>query len=170
MLALLGFFQVKGGAAADDLHLELNIAFHHGFQAHDLRHAVVQCQHDNTHGILQLSVAVELVQHDLGVRILLDFDDDLHTGAAGRFIIQVTDALDALILDEIRNRFDQAGLVDHVRDLVDKDLVTAIFLFNDLGTAAQRNFAAAGGIGCTDAGTTHDNAAGGEIRAFNVFH
>ena len=105
MLALLGLLQIKGGAAADDLHLELNIAFHHGFQAHDLGHAVIQRQHNDTYGVLQLGVTVQLVQHDLGVGILLDLDDDLHAGTAGRFIVQVADALDALILHEVRDGF-----------------------------------------------------------------
>ena len=170
MLALLGLLQIKGGAAADDLHLELNIAFHHGFQAHDLGHAVIQRQHNDTYGVLQLGVTVQLVQHDLGVGILLDLDDDLHAGTAGRFIVQVADALDALILHEVRDGFNQAGLVDHVRDLVDEDLVAAVFLFDDFGTAAQRDFSAAGGVSGTDARAAHDDAAGGEIGPFDVLH
>ena len=170
MLALLGLLQIKGSAAADDLHLELNIAFHHGFQAHNLGHAVIQRQHDDTNGVLQLGVTVQLVQHDLGVGILFDLDDDLHAGTAGRFIVQVADALDTLILHEVRDGFDQAGLVDHVRDLVDEDLVAAVFLFDDFGTASQRDFSAASGVSGTDARAAHDDAAGGEIGPFDVLH
>mgnify|MGYP000715356308 CR=1 FL=1 len=80
---------LNGKAAADDLHLELNIALHRGFQAHDLGHAVVQRQHDDADGVLQLGEAVELVQHDLGVRVLLDLNDDLHAGAARGLVVQI---------------------------------------------------------------------------------
>ena len=118
VLALLCLLQLKRGAAADDLHLELNIALHHGFQAHDLGHAVVQRQHDDADGVLQLGEAVELVQHDLGVRVLLDLNDDLHAGAARGLVVQVADALDALILDKVSDGLDQAGLVDHIGDFV----------------------------------------------------
>ena len=170
MLALLRLFQVEGGAAADDLHLELNIAFHHRFQAHDLGNAIVQRQHDDTHGVLQLGVAVELVQHDLRVCVLFDLDDDLHARAGGGFVVQVADALDALVLDKVGNALDQAGLVDHVGDLGDENFKPPVFLFDDFGTAAQRDLAAPGRVGGADAAATHDDAAGGEVGAFDVFH
>ncbi len=101
VLAVLGFFQLIRRAAADDLELEVQIALHHGLQAHDLGHAVIQRQHDYTHGVLQLGVAVELVQHYLRVGILLDLDQDLHAGAAGGQVVQVADALNALIFDQV---------------------------------------------------------------------
>ncbi len=88
VLAVLGFFQLIRRAAADDLELEVQIALHHGLQAHDLGHAVIQRQHDYTHGVLQLGVAVELVQHYLRVGVLLDLDQDLHAGAAGGQVVQ----------------------------------------------------------------------------------
>ena len=119
VLALLRLAQIKGGSAADDLHLELDVALHHGLEAHDFGHTVVQRQHNDTHGVLQLGVAVELVEHDLGVRVLLDFNDDLHAGAAGRFVVQVADALNAFILHKVRNGLDEAGLVDHVGNFAD---------------------------------------------------
>src|SRR5699024_9905141 len=165
VFALLGFFQVVGRAAADDFHLEVDVPFHHGFQAHDAGHAVVQRQHDDAHGVLQLGVAVQLVEHHLGVGVLLDLNDDLHAGAAGTFVVEVRDALDALVLDEVGDGLDQAGLVDHIGDLGDEDLIAAVFLFHDLGAAAQGDLAAAGGVGGPDAGPAHDDAAGGEVGA-----
>ena len=170
MLALLRLFQIEGGAAADDLHLELNIAFHHRFQAHNLGNAVVQRQHNDTHGVLQLGVAVELVQHDLGVGVLFDLDDDLHTRAGGGFVVQVADALDALVLDKVGDALDQAGLVDHIGDLGDEDLKPPVFLFHNFGTPAQRDFAAPGRVGGADAAAPHNDAAGGEVGSLDVFH
>ena len=170
VLALLCLLQLKRGAAADDLHLELNIALHHGFQAHDLGHAVVQRQHDDADGVLQLGEAVELVQHDLGVRVLLDLNDDLHAGAARGLVVQVADALNALIFDQVADGFQQAGLVDHVGDLGDHNLIPAVLLLHDLGTATQGDLAAACGICRTDAAASHNHTAGGEIGSLDVLH
>ena len=170
VLAVLGLFQLICRAAADDLELEVQIALHHGLQAHDLGHAVIQRQHDYTHGVLQLGVAVELVQHYLRVGVFLDLDQDLHAGAAGGQVVQVTDALNALIFDQVADGFQQAGLVDHVGDLGDHNLIPAVLLLHDLGTATQGDLAAACGICRTDAAASHNHAAGGEIGSLDVLH
>src|SRR5699024_10094692 len=59
---------------------------------------------------------------------------------------------------------------DHVGDLGNQDLIPAVFLLHDLGAAPQGDFAAAGGVGRPDARPAHDDAAGGEVGAFDVFH
>ena len=61
MGALLGLFQVILGTAADDLVLELDVLLDHLLQGQDLGHLVVNGQHDDTHGILQLGILVQLV-------------------------------------------------------------------------------------------------------------
>jgi len=63
---------------------------------------LIDGQHDDTHGILQLGVLVQLIQDDLGVGILAHVNDDAHSLAVG-LIVQVTDALDPLFLDQVGN-------------------------------------------------------------------
>ena len=167
--ALPCLLQVILGPAADDLILELDVLLDHLLQGQDLRHLVVDGQHDDAHGILQLGVLVQLVQDDLGVGILAHVDDDAHSLAVG-LIVQVADSLDPLVLDEVCNVLDEARLIDHVRDLRHDDLGAAVLLFLDGGTAAQGDFAAAGGVGSTDAAAAHDDAGGGEVRAFDMLH
>ena len=167
--ALLGLLQIEGGATAHNLGLERHIALQHGFQGHGLGHAAVQGQQVHAHGVLQLSIAVQLVQHHLGVGVLFQLDDDPHAVAVG-LIVQVADALDALFLHQVRNVLDQAGLVDHVGDLGNDDLEPAVLLLLDLGAAAQGDLAAAGGVGGADAAAAHDDAAGGEVGALDVLH
>ena len=58
MLALLGLFQVVGGAAGHYLKLEFEVLLQHFLQGHHLGHAVFQRQHNNAEAILQLGVAV----------------------------------------------------------------------------------------------------------------
>ena len=167
--ALPGLLQVELGPAADDLILEFHIPLQHGFQGHDLGHAVVQRQQNDAHGVLQLGVAVQVVQHHLGVGFLLQLHHDPHTMAVG-LIVQVGDALDALLLHQIGDVLDHAGLVHHVGNFGDDDLVAAVLLFLNFGAAPQGDLAAAGGVGSADAGAAHDDAAGGEIRALDVIH
>ena len=65
---------------------------------------------------------------------------------------------------------DQARLVDHIGDLGDHDLGAAVLGLLNGGAAAQGDLAAAGGVGGTDAAASHDDAGGGEVRAFDMLH
>ena len=67
MAAVLGLFQLKLGAAADDLVLEVHIPLHHALEGHDLGGLVVQRQHNDAHRVLQLGIAVKLVQDTWGL-------------------------------------------------------------------------------------------------------
>ena len=166
---LLSLFQVVLGATADDPVLELDIPLQHGLEGHHLGHAAVQRQQDDAHGVLQLGVAVELVQHHLRVGLFLQLDDDPHAVAVG-LVVQVADALDALVLDKVRDALDEAGLVDHVGNFGDDDLEAAVLLLFNFRAAPQGDLAAAGGVGRPDAAAAHDDAAGGEVGAFDVLH
>ena len=169
VLTLFGFFQVVGGTAGDDLKLELEILLQHLLQGHYLGHTVFQRQHDDADGILQLSKAVQLVQHHLRVGAHLQVNDNAHALAVA-FIIDVADAVDTLILYQLGDALDQAGLIHHVGDLPHDDALPAVLHFLYFGLAAQGNLAAAGGIGRPDAAAAHDDAAGGKIRPLNVLH
>ena len=169
VLTLFGFFQVVGGTAGDDLKLELEILLQHLLQGHYLGHAVFQRQHNDADGILQLSKAVQLVQHHLRIGAHLQVNDDAHALAVA-FIIDVADAVDTLILYQLGNALDQAGLIHHVGDLPHDDALPAVLHFLYLGLTAQGDLAAAGGIGRPDAAAAHDDAAGGKIRPLNVLH
>ncbi len=169
MGALPCLLQVILGPAADDLILELDVLLDHLLQGQDLRHLVVDGQHNDAHGILQLGVLVQLIQDDLGVGVLAHVDDDAHSLAVG-LIVQVADALDPLVLNEVCDVLDEARLIDHVRDLRHDDLGAAVLLFLDGGAAAQGDLATAGGVGSTDAAAAHDDAGGGEVGAFDMLH
>src|SRR5699024_4540255 len=119
--------------------------------------------------VLQLGVAVELVEHHLGVGVPAQADDDPLPRAFG-LVVQVADAVDPLVLDQVGDVLDQAGLVDHIGDLGDDDLKPAVLLFLDDGAAPQGDLAAAGGVGGADAAAAPDDAGGGEGGALGVLH
>ena len=56
-------------------------------EVEDFGFAVHERKEDDPVGSLQLGMFVEGVEHDLGVGVLLDLDDDLHAGAAGAFVV-----------------------------------------------------------------------------------
>ena len=82
-------------------------------------------------------------------------------------VLNVRDAVDALVFDQICHGLDQTRLVDHVRDFCNNDLALAVRQVNDLGLCADLDLAATGCISRTDAAAAHDNAAGREIRALD---
>ena len=169
MGALLGLFQVVLGAAAHHLVLKLHILLQHLLQGEHLGHLMVDGQHNDAHGILQLGVLVQLVQDDLCVGVLADVHHDAHTLAVG-LIVQAGNALDALFLDKVCHVLDETRLVDHIGDLGDHDLGAAVLGLLNGGAAAQGDLAAAGGVGGTDAAAAHDDAGSGEVRALDVLH
>ena len=105
----------------------------------------------------------QLVQNNLRIGVAADIDHDLHALARG-MVLNIGDAVHALVLDEVRHRLDQARLVDHVRDLGDHDLAFAVRQIDDLGLGAHLDLAAAGRIGGADAAAAHDHTAGRKVR------
>ena len=121
---------------------------------------------DHRNGILKLRVGEQLIEDDLRVRVTADIDHNLHAFTRG-MVLNIRDALHALILDEICHGLDQTRLVNHVRNLGDDNLALSVRQINDLGLCANLDLAAAGCISCTDAAAAHDNAAGREVRALD---
>ena len=74
-------------------------------------------------------VPPELVEHDLGRRVALQVDDDAHALAV-RFVADVGNALDPLVLGRLGDLLDQAGLADLIGDRGqdDRAAVAAAFL------------------------------------------
>ena len=75
--ALLGLLQFEARPALDDFLLMLNVVEEHLLQGKHAGHTVDERQHDHAETHLQLRVLVQLVQHDLGQRILLQVNYDV---------------------------------------------------------------------------------------------
>ena len=71
-----------------------------------------------------------------------ELDDDAHAVPV-RFVAQVGDAFDALVLDQLGDGLDELGLVDLVGDLVDDDALPPLLLLHD-GLGPHLDLAAAG--------------------------
>ena len=94
---------------------------------------------------------------------LLQLDDDAHAVAI-RLVADVGDALEHLLVHQVGDLLLQLRLVDLVGDLGGDDLhPIALADRLELGLGAQRDRAAAGGVGRVDAGVADDDAAAGEV-------
>lgn len=108
--------EIKARAALDNVLLEADILIEDLAQRQHTRlQLAARTRHerdvDHRNGILELRIGVEqLVEDDLRVGIAANIHDNLHTLARG-VVLNVRDAVDALVFDQICHGFDQTGLV-----------------------------------------------------------
>ena len=74
-------------------------------------------EHIHPEGGLHLGVSVEIVEHHVGIRVPPKLDDD-PKAVPVRFIANVGDIIEFLVVDHVGDLLDEAGLVHLVRDLV----------------------------------------------------
>ena len=159
----LGLLQLELDAPADDVAPELDEVIEQVDQRQHARPAADDGQRDDAEGGLELRVLEQVVQHDVGHFALLQLDDDADAVAI-RLVADVGDALEHLLVHQVGDLLLQLRLVDLVGDLGGDDLhPIALADRLDLGLGAQRDRAAAGGVGRVDAGVADDDAAAGEV-------
>ena len=168
MRAVARLLQIKACSALDNVLLEHNILVDDLAQRQNTRLQFAICARyernvNHRNCVLQLGVGEQLVQNHLRVCVAANIDHDLHAFARG-MVLNIGNAVDALVLDEVCHRLHETRLIDHVGNLGDLDLAPAVWQVNDLRLGAHLDLAAAGGIGRADAAAPHDNAAGREVR------
>ena len=169
MGAFLRFFELVLRAAGDDVFLVLDVVMKHLLEVQHLRLAVDEREHDDAEAVLELRVLVELVQDDVRVRVAAQVDDDAHAAAVG-LVVEARDALDFLVADELRDAFDEARLVDLVRQLRDDDARLAVRKRLDAGVRAHLDDATARRVGALDALGAENEAGRREIRPLDDLH
>ena len=119
-------------------------------------------------GRLQGGELEQLVEHDIGIGIFLDVDDNAHAAAVG-FIVDIGDTFDLLVTHQVGNGLDELGLVDTVGNLGDDDLVVRGGGFNG-GFRTDDDASLACLEGFLDTGIAVDVAACREIGCLDVVH
>ena len=170
MAALACLAQLVNGAARDHFTPVADEGLDEVLQVHQLRLAVGERDHVDAEDRLHRRLLVEVVQDDVGVLAALELDDDAHAVLV-RLVAQLRDALDQLAAHQVRDAFEQAGLVHLVWQLGDDDRLAAVVVdLLDLGAGTHHDAAASGGVGAEDFAGAVDDAGRREIRARDQLH
>src|SRR5882724_3755745 len=103
---------------------------------------MVDRQHDDAETVLELRMFEEIVDDDLRDRVTLQFDNDANAILV-RFVANVADAIELLVVDELRGALNERGLVDVVGDLGNDEAFLAAFDLFDTDTPANLEAATA---------------------------
>ena len=166
---LAGLAELEGGAAGDHLLAEGDEGGEEGAEVELLGPAAVQRQHVAAEARLQRREAEELVQHHVGRGVAAELDDDAHAEAVA-LVLDVGDALDALVAGELGDALDHRRLVHLVGDLGDDDRGAAAADLLDAGARADDHRAAALVVGLARAGAAEDERAGREVGRRDELH
>ena len=115
MGALLRFAQVVLRPAPDHIDAMVNEQLQRVSQRQRARLAVDDGQHDHPERLLELRMLVEIVQNHFRLLAALELNDNAHAIAV-RFVADVGDALDFLVLHQFRDALNDPGFVDLDRE------------------------------------------------------
>ena len=139
-------------------------------EGHRPRPVLDDRQQLHAEGGLHLRLLVQVVEDDLGDRVLLQLHDHAHPVAVG-FVAQVRDLLDLLVPHQLRHPLDEAGLVHLVRDLGDDDrLPVPLLRLLDEGPRADLDGAAPRAVRVAHPVEPVQDPAGGEVGRRDVLH
>ena len=161
--------QLKLGAPCDHLFAEGDERGDEVLQPQHFGPPATDRQHIGRERALRRGIAPDLVQHDLGRRIALQLDHDAHTHAA-RFVADIADAFDPLVLGGLGQLLDEARFADLIGDGRQHDRATVATAGLDDMARAHHHRAAPGVIGVACAALAEDQRRGREIWPWNDLH
>src|SRR5450432_4139128 len=121
-------------------------------------------------GGLQLSMLVELVDHDIGHRVPFQVDDDTGAYLIVRFVVDMGDAFYHLFIHQLPDPVAERVPVDLVRHFRHDDLFPAAVLRIDMQFAAKHDPAPPEMHGGFYAFHAVDDPSGGEIRGLDIVY
>ena len=168
VLTSLGLLEFKARSARNNLEAVVDVAAEEVFEIQDFRASAVDGEHDRAESRLELRMLVKMIENDLAHRVAFDVDDDSDVGL--RFVADVADAENNLLLDEFGHVLYHFGLVYAVGDLGYDDALAAVLLLLDLGGAADRKLTAAELVHGVDAVYAADLGACREVGTLDELH
>ena len=162
MRAFARFVELELGPAGDDLFTEADERLDNVAQRQHFGPSATNGEHIGGEARLRLRMTPQLVEHDVCRRIAFQVDNDPHAFAA-RFVADVRNAFNPLVLGGFGDLFDQPGFADLERNAGQHDRAAVAFAFFDFMPRALHDRALALAIGRACAAGTQDQRAGGEI-------
>ena len=169
VVAFLRLVEAVLAATSDDFDLVVDVAADGVAQVERARHAFDERHHVDRELALQLGVLEQVVHHDVGVGVTLERDDEVG-GAAGRVVVHVGDALEAVVVDQFLDARGDGRATRLVRQLGHDDAHLAALAFFDRHLGAHLDAAATGLVRVGDAFATEDQPAGREVGTLHELH
>src|SRR5215831_14348562 len=129
----------------------------------NLRLAIDDGEIDDAERRLHRRQFVEIIQNDQTLFAALQFDDDAHAMPVA-LVPNIADTLEALLVHEFSNFFDQTSLVYLIWNLGNDDDIAIFSLPLDRCSGAHPQLTAARLIGLPDAAAAMNDSCGGKIR------
>ena len=167
--ALLGLAQIISSAPPNHVDAVVDEKLDGFDERQDARLAVNNGQHDHAEVFLELGMFVEVVQDNFRLLAALQLHHNAHPVAV-RLVANVGDALDLLLLNELRDALDDFRLVHLVGYFRDDDLLLFFGGPLDGRLGAHGELAAARPVGGEDPLAAVDEAGRREVRPLDVVH
>ncbi len=156
-------------ATSDDFELMVDITGDCVGQVQRARHAVDERDHIHREAGLQLGELEQVVQHDIGVRIALQLDDEVG-GATRRCIVHIGDAVELATIDQFLNSCGDRRTTCLIRQFGDANFHTPATTFFDGDGRARLHAAATCAVRVDDAGLTENETTGRKVGAVDELH
>ena len=161
--SILGLGPLEQRLAQGDLEAVFEVDLQRLDQAERAGLAFDQCNRVDAEGVLQLGLAVELLEQGLGIDPVLDLDHEPGRVLEIGEVLDVGDALQLLGLHQRLDLLDDLLRADHVGQFREDDALLAGGDLLDPGAGADLQAAASGFVAFTDTAQADDGAAGGEV-------
>ena len=166
MSPLLSLVQIIFCPSGNNILLMKEVIPQHILQIQHPRLIIDQCQHNNTKGILQLRVLVQLIQYYVGVHITPKLNADTHSFTVG-FVSEIRDSVNLLILYQFSNLLNETRLIYHIWKLRHHDTVLSILHGLDIRDSPNPDLAPSGAIRFFNPGRSEDHSSGWKIRSLH---
>ena len=167
MESCFGLVQIKLRGASNHFQAVVHVNLNQILKSQELRQVVDESEVVNAERGLQLRVFEQIIQNNFGHHILAHFNHNAHTFAA-RFIADVGNAVDALVLHEFCNLLTEFGLVDHVRNFAHDNTRLATSIHINFSTGTYTHAAMTREVCIADACATTNNTTSREVRARHI--
>ena len=165
MGALFSLAQFVLGTTRDDVFLMENVVMQHFLQGKRTGHAIDQGQHDNAPTDLQLGMLIELIEHDLGNRVLFELDDNVDRRIAVGTVVHIRNLGQLLVANELAELLHEVRTIHLIGNLGNHDGVLAVLALDDLVLRTNREIATTSLVRIENTFFAHDDATGREIGA-----
>ena len=174
MAALARLAQFEHGTARHHLAAVLQKLVEHLPKIEQARLAIDQRHHVHAEGVLQLGLLVQIVEHHFGHFAAPQLDHQTHAVLVG-LVLNVRDAFDFFLVDQIGHLLLQGLFVDLIRQFIDDDglPVTRIGTLANVfkvHLGAHDDAATPGAVAFAHTAHAVNNAGGGKVRCLDDFN